>query len=207
MKLLFLSLATMRAAMERHDPDEAARQGMLSGPAVVAQALHAGDRLTQLAGIAAAPRVEDRFELLGDLARVAGGPDRRTAIPATQAAIAIARELASHPQDDLAPDDLARWHDQWLAIADRGDRWIEVRVKAIEVAAALGEVPLSTDPDPAVRIAAIEATHAPLAEVVEKDVDDKVALVAAKLMCGDGVALTPAGEARMKAARFTCGSR
>lgn len=204
MKLLFLSLATMRAAMERHDVDEAARQGMLSGPAVVAQALHDKDRLTQLAGIAAAPLVEDRFELLGDLAKVAAGPDRRTAIPAAQAAIAIARELAVHPQDDLAPDDLARWHDQWLAIADRGDRWIEVRVKAIDVAAALGEVPLSADPDPAVRIATIEVTHASLAEVVEKDVDENVALVAAKIMCADGVALTPAGAARMKAAKFAC---
>lgn len=204
MKLLLLSLATMRAAMQHHDPDEAARQGMLSGPAVVAQALRDPDRLTRLAGIAAAPRVEDRYELLRDLARVAGGPDRRTAIPAAEAALQIARDLAKHPQDDLADDDLARWHDAWLAIADRGDRWIEVRIKAIDVAAALGEVPLSTDPDPAVRLATVEVTHAPLADVVDKDVDDKVALAAAKIMCSDGVPLTPAGAARMKALKLTC---
>ena len=101
-------IAAMRAALERGDLDEAVRQGALAGPVVVERALHAGDRATRLAGIAAAPVVEDRAELLDALADAAGGPDRRTAIPAAAAARAIARELERQGRpDDLAADDVA----------------------------------------------------------------------------------------------------
>ncbi|MBA3542469.1 MAG: hypothetical protein H0T79_22835, partial [Deltaproteobacteria bacterium] len=87
MKLLALiaGLASMRAAIERGDLDEAARQGAMAGPVIVERALASRDRTTQLAGIVAATEVEDRAELLPALATLASGPDRRTAIPAGRA--------------------------------------------------------------------------------------------------------------------------
>src|SRR5262245_32894287 len=98
-------IASMTAALDRGDVDEAARQGALAGPAAVGRALGSRERSTQLAAIAAAPDVEDRAELLAALADVAAGPDRRTAIPAARAARSIARGLQALP-DDLAPGDL-----------------------------------------------------------------------------------------------------
>lgn len=177
------SIATMTAALERGDVDEASRQGVLAGPTVVEAALTSRDRTTVLAGIAAAPRVEDRAELLAPLAQVAAGPDRRIAIPAARAAVQIARELAQRElADDLADADLVAWRDRWSDLALDRARWIEVRTLAIDVAAfverarpAAGArppldparadgtgVPLATalaDPDPAIRRAVV--AHAP----------------------------------------------
>src|SRR5688572_9834599 len=122
--LLLASLATMRAAIERGDVDEAARQGVLAGPVVVEAALAAPDRAARLAAIAAAPSVEGRFELLDALATAAAGPDRRTAIPAARAARTIAGELARHElPDDLAPADVLAWRAVWAELALRRDRW------------------------------------------------------------------------------------
>jgi hypothetical protein len=193
------SLAAMRAALERGDLDEAARQGALAGPAVVERALEAPDRLTQLAAIAAAPIVEDRAELLLALARVAAGADRRTALPAASAARTIARELARHERpDDLAPDDLAMWQATWAELAMHGDRWIELRVLALDTAAALDPAGLGVDvtaalhdPDPAFRRAATEivplpapvASYAALAGAVTGDRDPDVVLGAAQALC------------------------
>gem|GEM_PF-1323630 len=132
------SITTMKAAIERGDVDEASRQGVLAGPAIVQAALESPDRTTVLAGIAAAPRVEDRAELLEPLATIARGPDRRTAIPAVRAAAQIARELAHHePADDIADADIVAWRDRFSDIALDGARWIEVRVLAIDTAVYL----------------------------------------------------------------------
>ena len=146
----------MTAAYERGDLDEAARQGQLAGPVIVEKALAATARPTRLAAIVASPYVEDRAELLPALAKVAAGPDRRTAIPAARAAVAIARELAAHDlPDDLAPDDLATWGAVFAAIARDPDHFVEVRLLALDAATALGVAPaLDTDPDPAVCAAA-----------------------------------------------------
>jgi len=210
---LIAGLASMKAAIDRHDVDEAARQGTLAGPAVVLEALRDHDRTAQLAGIAAAPRVEDRAELLARLAAVAAGADRRTAIPAARAARQIARELgAQSPHDDLAGEELGAWHDAWLALAARRDRWIELRVVALDVAAALGDVPLSSDPDPAIRRAAIELQPTPtprraeLVAVVATDADDRVALAAAGVLCLDGTfdALDATGKQRLAALAYRC---
>jgi hypothetical protein len=194
-----IRVAAMRAAFERGDVDEAARQGAIAGPAVVEKALGAADRTTRLAAIAAAPIVEDRAELLGPLARVAAGPDRRTAIPAAGAARAIARELARRDRpDDLAPGDVAAWQAAWAAIALSGDRWIELRITALETAAALDPAGLGVDlvaalrdPDPAFRRAAAaiaplpvpSAAYAALADAVVNDVDPAAALEAAQSLC------------------------
>jgi len=192
-------IAAMRAAYERGDLDEAARRGALAGPAVVERALASSDRVTQLAAIAAAPIVEDRAELLGPLARVAGGADRRTAQAAAAAARAIAGELArSGRPDDLAPGDLAAWQAAWAELALRGDRWIEVRVAALDAAAALDPggtgVELGAalrDPDPAFRRAAVTAVRLPvppaaipaLAGAIAHDADAVTALDAAQSLC------------------------
>jgi len=217
-------LAAMRAAFERGDIDEAARQGAVAGPAVVERALHAPDPVGRLAAIAAAPIVEDRAELLDALAEVAGGPDRRTAIPAAGAARAIARELANHDRpDDIAQDDLVAWRAAWAALAMRGDRWIELRLLALETAAALDPTGLGVDlaaalrdPDPAFRRAAATivplpaapASHAALAGAVVRDLDPETALDAAQSLCAATLpatarpvldALGSAGLARIRA--------
>ncbi len=203
-------LAAMRAAFQRGDLDEAARRGALAGPAVVEQALGAADRMTQLAAIAAAPIVEDRAELLAALARVAGGADRRTAIPAAGAARAIARELANHGRpDDIAEDDIATWRRMWAELALRGDRWIELRILALDTAAALDRGSIGADlaaalldPDPAFRQEAVSivplpvpaALHAALAGAVVRDIDPAVALGAAQSLClsiGDAARARP----------------
>jgi hypothetical protein len=211
-------LASMKAAFERGDLDEAARQGTLAGPVIIEQALVSPDRATRLAAIAAAPTAEDRAELLDALATAAGGPDRRTAIPAARAARAIALEL-SHKElaDDLAPDDLAGWRTQWSALALDRTRWIEVRVLALDTAAALGPLTSAAgpaggsatttviatalaDPDPALRRAAIADLPVPvpadqraaIAQLVVSDTDSTVAIAAAHVLCADLVA-DPAG--------------
>jgi hypothetical protein len=222
--LIVAGLASMRAAFERGDIEEAARQGALAGPVVVERALGASDRMTRLAAIAAAPRVEARAELLDALARAAGGPDRRTAIPAAAAARTIARELASRDRpDDIADDDVATWRSTWAVLAGRADRWIELRLLALDTAAALDNggpgVDLATalrDPDPAFRRAvssvialpAPPATHAALATAVVSDTDPGVALAAAQTLCMSFSsaraaqpvldALGPAGLARIR---------
>lgn len=164
--LFVAGIASMTSALERGDIDEAARQGVLAGPAVVEKALTSPKRATRLAGIAAAPSVEDRAELLPALAAVAAGPDRRTAIPAARAAAAIARELSTrHLPDDLAPGDLDDWRASFEALARDRDRFVEIRVTALDVATSLAHVTDPTaagfdvaafakDPDPDVRAAA-----------------------------------------------------
>jgi hypothetical protein len=165
--VLVAGIASMTAAVERGDPDEAARQGVLAGPAVVEQALESPRRDTRLAGIAAAPAVEDRAELLPDLAAVARGGDRRTAIPAVHAALGIAKELAARDglPDDLAAADVEEWRAMFERLGRDRERFVEVRVSALRVATELAHVndrsaagfdvaAIAADPDPDVRAAA-----------------------------------------------------
>ena len=200
-------IASMKAAVERGDLDEAARQGVLAGPVLVEEALTSADRATQLGAIAAAPAVEDRAELLDALAKVASGPDRRTAIPAAHAARAIARELGTRElPDDLAADDLTGWRTTWAAIAADRSRWIGLRLLALDTASALAAdgagLPLATalaDPDPALRRAAIANVPMPvpvdqraaLATAVVSDIDLQVSLAAGSVLCAD-LAVDPA---------------
>ena len=194
-------LASMKAALEKGDLDEAQRQGMLAGPVVVEQGLSSPDRASRLAAIAAAPFVEDRAELLVPLATAAAGADRRTAIPAARAARRIARELAKRPlPDDLAPDDVVQWRAAWATLAADPARWIELRVLALDTASALAPdgagLPLDTalaDPDPALRRIAIANLPMPvpaehrvhLAKTVVSDTDEAVALAAGAALCAD----------------------
>ncbi|HEY1813973.1 MAG TPA: hypothetical protein VGG74_16595 [Kofleriaceae bacterium] len=162
-------IASMTAALERGDLDEVARQGSLAGPAVVEKALASHDRATQLAGIVAAPAVEDRAELLPALARIAAGHDRRTAIPAARAALAIAHAFGEHERpDDIAPGDVETWRASFEHIARADDALVEARVISLEVAHALVPDQLGFD------LAALLLDH-----------DPDVALAAAQIACAD----------------------
>ncbi len=203
-----VGIASMKAAVERGDLDEASRQGALAGAGLVEEALASPDRATQLGAIAAAPVVEGRTPLLDALARVAAGPDRRTAIPAARAARMLAREIARMERDDdLAAEDLAGWRMTFAALAADRDRWIDLRVLALDTASALATegtgLPLDTslaDPDPALRRAAIfnvavpvpAALRARLGTTIVRDTDPLVALAAGQVLCADLVADPPA---------------
>ena len=219
-------VASMRAAIDQGDLDEAARQGALAGPAVIEQALVAKDRPTRLAAILAAPLADGGFDLLEALSQVAIDPDRRVAIPAARAARAIAYELSRHDiPDDIAVADLAQTRDIWVAIAIDRERPITLRVLALETAAAIDRLVSSgigvalpaalADPDPAFRRAAIAAVPMPvpaglrpaLASAVAKDSEPAVALAAAATLCTDLVvdpakpildALGSEGRARLR---------
>ena len=203
-------VASMRAAIDQGDLDEAARQGALAGPGVVEQALAARDRPTRLAAIAAAPITADAIELLGPLARTATDPDRRVAIPAALAARTIAIEFAQHDvPDDLAPADLGELRDAWGKLALDRTRWITLRVLALDTAAAIDRLVTSgigidlptalADPDPAFRRAAIALAPMPVpaamrpafASTLAKDVEPAIALAAAATLCAD-LAVDPA---------------
>ncbi|MFT3697361.1 MAG: hypothetical protein QM831_29735 [Kofleriaceae bacterium] len=194
----------MTAAVERGDLDEAARQGMEAGPAIVAQALHAKSRTTILAGIVASPAVEDRAELLPDLAKLAGSGDRRIAIPAARAAKQIADLLGKKElPDDIATDDVQAWRASFEQLAVTRGYPIEVRVASLETAAALEHVidrdqlgfdltKVLADPDPLLRIAALDLVPRPIegalrAAIVNaiSDSNDGVALAAANIACAD----------------------
>jgi hypothetical protein len=199
-------LTPMTEALERGDRDEASRLGMVAGPAVVEAGLVSSERMTALAAVLAAPHVEGRPELLPALASTAASPDRRIAIPAARAARAIARELSRRDElpDDIADDDVTTWRALFESLAQNDGRFIEIRVVALDTAAALA---LAVDPDalgfdlsaaladddPAYRAAAIAtlprptpaAARAALAEAVTSDVDAAVALDAAEALCGD----------------------
>jgi len=219
-------IASMTAAVERGDLDEAARQGALAGPGIVEQALRSNVRETVLAGIVAAPAVEDRAELLVALAKVAGGGDRRTAIPAARAARTIAEQLAKKDlPNDLAAGDVQAWRDAFEHLALARGRVIEVRVAALETASALGHVgdpsaigfdlaKVMTDPDPALRVAALELIPRPTAKAMYPvivpalgDSNAAVAIAAAEALCADAKddpvavksALGPTGAAQIKA--------
>jgi len=213
----------MTDAYVRGDVDEASRQGVLAGPAVVEEGLRSPVRATQLAAIAAAPSVEDAPELLPALATLAGGADRRTAVPAALAARTIARELANADlPDDLDADDVMTWRALFDQIAHAQARFIEVRVLALDTVSSLAQTvsPSSIgfdlagaldDRDPAFRAAAVQlvprptpaALRAPLAHAVKADADESVALAAAQALCGDAreaalAALGAQGLARVK---------
>jgi hypothetical protein len=204
----------LRHALERGDTDEVTRLGVIAGPAVVDRALAPGDRVAQLAGIVAAPVVGQREQLLPSLARVAAGADRRTAIPAARAARMIADALAStEPADDVAAEDLAAWRALWLALARRGDRFIEVRTDALAIASdlarstgAIGRDALGfelttelADPDPAMRATALALVPQPapvelrgaITAAISNDADPRVVLAAAQALCADLVTDDP----------------
>jgi hypothetical protein len=206
------------AAMQRGDLDEVARLGGQVGSAALATALVAPDRTEALTAVAV---VAARRELwaLPWLAALAGGPDRRRALAAVDAALQIVSvlDVESAAAADLDSGATGQWQDQWLALAQRRRRWIDVRVASLEVAARLGRgsaeagapnplapggpawAAMLADPDPAMRRAVLDVTEAPLpagpraevAKLVSSEADANVAASAAALVCAELAARRP----------------
>ncbi len=219
------------------DVAELRRAAMNGGAAAVRQRLRSRDRGTVLGAIVAAEAAGDAWELLDDLAVLASGWDRATAAPAAHAAARIARTIDGERMIRLdVPDDrIADAAAAWRTLAERGDRWSDVRVHALEVAARLDGARVATaetapdvaadllvlaaDPDPEVRRAALELVPIPAAAsawpaLVARVVDDRVPavqLAAAQTLCAglphDAAAVLAAlGPAGLEAMRVAARS-
>lgn len=210
----------LTAAHARGDHDEVARLAGQADAATIAAMLLGDDAAAAQVGLAAAPDVPDPWDLLQPLGRLAASWDRSRAAPAARAAARIARELDA----DLAllhdlPDDLLETVQQgWAGIAARTDRWADVRVHALEVAALLAAARSSTaaaapglgydlaavlsDDDPEVRRAGCELVPQPapadslatLGAAIRGDGDAAVVLACAQALCA-GLAWDPATPA------------
>jgi hypothetical protein len=209
--------APLAAAHARGDHDEVARLADQAGAAIVATLLLDDDRTAFQVGLAAATHVPDPWDLLLPLGRLAAGWDRSRAAPAAYAAARISRGLDEDLAilHDLPDDQLETLQQGWAAIAARADRWADVRVHALEVAAALAEARrvtaedppglgydlalVLTDEDAEVRRAGCELVPQPapadslatLGAAVRGDVDGAVALACAQALCA-GLAWDPA---------------
>lgn len=199
------------AAFRRGDLDETTRLFHRAGRDAVAAALTAADRT---AALAAAWATETRAEPwpLPLLAGAAASADRRRALAATRAALAISTRLDPElaAAEDLDGATLASWQADWLAQARRATGWIDVRSDSLEVAALLGQVARSlgapvpapgeaemlgalADPDPAIRRAAVELFASPLsspvraelARLVAAEAEGQVARAAAGALCAE----------------------
>lgn len=193
------------------DHDEVARLAGRVGAAGVAPMLISADRAEVAAGLDAAPRVPDPWELFDDLARLAAGWDRSQAAPAARAAATIARTIDAELAiaQELPDDKLATATRLWAELGARPDRWGDVRVHALEVAAHLAAARVATadddpglgydleatlrDPDAELRRAACELVPQPapdtaraaLAHAVSDDADAAVAIACAQALCAE----------------------
>ena len=184
----------------------------------IERGLASDDRVEVLTAITAAPASRDAIALLPALARLAGHWDRSIAAPAARAAYAIAHATDGDRAiaDDLDDDALEAAAAAWTALAGRRDRWSDVRTLAVEIALDLTAARAATadtapdrfvalaayvgDPDPEVRLAALErldipappSAHAPLVDRVIHDPDPRVRLVAAQALCAADAAVAVA---------------
>lgn len=193
------------------DHEEVARLAGQLGAAGLAPMLVDADRALVAAALDAAPSVPDGWELLDDLARVAGGWDRSQAAPAARAAARIARVVDGDRAilEEIPDDKLASAQRTWGELAMRADRWGDVRVHALEVAARVAAARRATaagdpglgydlaatlaDPDPEVRRASCELVPMPapegvrdaLVRAITVDVDPTVVLSCAQALCAE----------------------
>ncbi|HUQ05869.1 MAG TPA: hypothetical protein VM261_25380 [Kofleriaceae bacterium] len=195
-------------------------------------ALRSTDRATVQGAIVAAEAAPDAWALLEPLAVLAGDWDRATAGPAARAAARISRALDGDAAilDDVSDERLAAIGDDWQALAERADRWSDVRVHALEVATRVNRaraataddvvgdtsalVVASADADPQLRRAALELVPVPapvevraaLVTRISVDTDPGVKLAAAQALCAavpeDAAAVLSAlGEPGLEALR------
>lgn len=198
----------------------------------LARALRAGDRATVQGAIVAAEAAPDAWGLLEPLAALAGGWDRAAAGPAARAAARIARSLDGDAAilGDAPDERLATIGAAWQALAERTDRWSDVRVHALEVATHVNRARAATaadvvdetapllaatsDADPQLRRAALELLPVPapatlraaLVTRISTDADAGVKLAAAQALCAavpeDAAAVLAAlGEPGLEALR------
>jgi hypothetical protein len=181
-----------------------------AGTDAVGAALADADPVAARAAAIAAPHTDDAWSLLDELAAAAGGWDRARAVDATRAALAIVESLDGDAavEGELPDDVLAGLGTRWLGLARRADRWPDVRVSALEIAARIARARAATaaapslgydlaellaDPDPAVRRAAAELVPQPasadqraaLVTVIVGDAEPEVVVAAAQALCGD----------------------
>jgi hypothetical protein len=208
--------AKLADALLHGTPDDVAWVGREAGTDEVAAAL--ADPVATRAATIAATAVDDGWSLLDELAAAAGGWHRAAAVDATRAAAAIARELDGNAAvvGDVPDDLLAEAGSRWLAIAASADRWPDVRVNALEIAARIARARRATadddpglgfdldamlaDADPVIRRTAAELVpqpappqvHGALARTVAGDADPAVAVAAAQALCADLAAGDPA---------------
>ncbi len=202
---VILALLGLAAAFQRGDRDQLAHEARRAGHRL-SGALASDDRTLRLAAVAAAPEARSPWVTLAPLAKLARSIDRREAASAAWTAARIAGDLDRRTvlDQDFPVDLLHERMAAWRAVArDRG-RWPDVRVHALETAAAvhraLGsdavEAPFdlattALDPEPEVRRAAFELLPAPLPDElipmvagrVTGDGESAVALAAAQALC------------------------
>jgi hypothetical protein len=203
--------ARLADALGSGTPDDVIAVAQHAGPEELAAAVVGPDAVAARAAAFAAPAVQDGWSMLDELARAAGGWDRGRAVDATRAGLAIARGLDGDAAitADLADDVLAELAASWHELARRADRWADVRVGALEIAARLTRARRATadddpglgydlaamlaDGDPAVRRAAAELVPQPsppitrsvLGAAVAADADPAVVVAAAQAVCAD----------------------
>jgi hypothetical protein len=178
-------------------------QGERAGASGVAAKLATGERARTLAALRASEGAADSWALLDDLAMTAAGADRSLAIEAAQVAAEVSHHLdaITIEEQEIPSEDLLQWRGAWLKVAGSEQRWVDIRVYALEVAAVLHELlevsrrpelpwkKFIEDSDEEMRAAAIQLAPrtASLLEAATKLVaDDKfdlVALSAAQRLC------------------------
>jgi hypothetical protein len=131
-------------SFRRGDLDETARLFQRAGREVMSAAALGADRTAALAALWTM-QVRGEPWAFSVLAQLAASSDRRRAIAAAAVAASLAARLTleTAEAEDLGGEELLAWQADYLAIASRGDGWIDVRTDCLEVAALLGRVALA----------------------------------------------------------------
>jgi len=147
-----------------------------------------------------------KWTSLGRLADVATRPDRSLAAPAAELGSQIAHRIDAFDLDEreIPAAELRLVQQQWLEVADETERWVDIRVYALDVAAALetilhehGDVGAQRpwlnflkDPDPQMRAAAVLLVPqspdlvAMALTLVADGRSEEVSLAAGQRLCG-----------------------
>jgi hypothetical protein len=183
---------------------ELERLGGQAGAQAIAVEIASGERPKVLAALRAAPGAADSWALLGALAHIAEEPDRSLALEAALVATELSHGLDEFmiEEQEIPRHDLLLWHQAWVRVATTENRWIDIRIYALEVAGvlhALLQAPVRPefawksffeDADDEMRAAAIQlaprsqALLVEAARLVKDDKIDRVALSAAQRLCG-----------------------
>jgi hypothetical protein len=196
-----LADADLLAAYRRGDRAAMARHAQSMGAEGLARTMLVPDRLEALAALTACPHASDAITLLDELALRAAEPDRDLALAAVKSAVAIASTLDSETihKFEVPPQSLRESSRLWSQLALQPGRHADVRVLALEVAAAVQAhvpathrtdlEPLFRDPDPQIAYSALLLTHtlseldAPARSAL-KSPSPALALGAGQRLCG-----------------------
>lgn len=172
------------------------------------------------AALRAVPADSAGWVAMDELAAAAASPDRSLASLAALRASQVAHAVDAFDleEQEIARATLRSYRTTWLAIASHANRWIDIRVYALDVAtrlqvllATFGETapaplwtPFLDAADPEMRVAAITLVPESgelskrLREILTGEQPDEVALSAAQRICGplrEDVSGTPTLEA------------